>query len=92
MTNERGTGPGNGGKLVTVGRFLNPLQAQMAKGMLESSGIPCFLQGENANNMVPLAFRVRLQVLEEDEAIAQEYLRSVGDAPEAEQKEEIDEP
>ena len=79
------------GKLVTVGRFLDPMQAQMAKGMLESSGIPCFLQGENANHMVPLAFRVRLQVLEEDEAVAREYLRSVGDAPPADDTKETDE-
>ncbi len=86
-----GKGLGNSGKLVTVGRFLNPMQAQMARGMLESSGIPCFLQGEHANHMVPLAFRVRLQVLEEDEAVAREYLLSVGDEPPADEVEEIDE-
>ncbi len=84
-------GLGNSGKFVTVGRFLNPMQAQMARGMLESSGIPCFLQGEHANHMVPLAFRVRLQVLEEDEAVAREYLLSVGDEPSADEVEEIDE-
>lgn len=77
----RENGLRNTGKLITVGRFLDPVQAQMAKGMLESSGIPCFLQGENANRMVPLAFRVRLQVLEEDEAVAREFLRAVGDEP-----------
>ena len=80
---------GGSGKLVTVDRFLDPVQAQMAKGMLESSGIPCFLQGENANHMVPLAFRVRLQVLEEDEAIAREYLRSVGGESPAESIDEL---
>ena len=53
-----------------VGRFLDPVEAQMAKGMLESAGIECFLQGENANAMVPLAFRVRLQVRHLDEAAA----------------------
>lgn len=84
-------GLGNSSQMVTVGRFLDPMQAQIAKGMLESSGIPCFLQGENANHMVPLAFRVRLQVLEEDEAVAREYLRSVGDAPAEDDVEEIDE-
>ena len=81
---------GAGGTLVTVGRFLDPVQAQMAKGMLESSGIPCFLQGENANHMLPLAFRVRLQVLEEDEAVAREYLRLVGDGPAADAAESGD--
>ena len=57
-------------RLVMVGRFLDPVEAQMAKGMLESAGIECFLQGENANAMVPLAFRVRLQVRHVDEAAA----------------------
>ena len=71
--------PGSG-KLVTVGRFLDPSQAQMAKGMLESAGIDCFLQGENANNMVPMAFRVRLQVLSEDEDEARGMLEETGDA------------
>ncbi len=33
-------------KFVTVGKFLEPVNAQMAKGMLESAGIECFLQGE----------------------------------------------
>lgn len=74
-------GTRSSGTLVTVGRFLHPTQAQMAKGMLESFGVPCFLQGEHANHMVPLAFRARLQVLAEDEATARELLRSVGDEP-----------
>ena len=79
------------GTLVTVGRYLDPMQAQMAKGLLESSGIPCFLMGENANHMVPLAFRVRLQVLAEDEVVAREFLRTVGDEPAADDLEERDE-
>lgn len=49
-------------RLVMVGRFLDPSEAQFAKGMLESAGVECFLQGANANAMVPLAFRVRLSV------------------------------
>ena len=67
-------------RLVTVGRFLDPAQAQMAKGMLESAGIECFLQGENANNLVPMAFRVRLQVLAGDETEARAMLEETGDA------------
>ncbi len=63
---------------VTVGKFLEPVNAQMAKGMLESAGIECFLQGENANNMLALAFRVRLQVHRKDEAAARELLDSAG--------------
>ena len=56
--------------MVTVAKFLEPLDAQMAKGMLESAGIACFLQGEQANSLLALAFRVRLQVAAEDEAAA----------------------
>ena len=39
-------------RYVTVAKFLEPVNAQMAKGMLESAGIECFLQGENANNLL----------------------------------------
>ena len=60
--------------LVTVGKFLEPTEAQMAKGMLEAAGIECFLVGENANNLLALAFRVRLQVRHEDEAAARSLL------------------
>ena len=62
------------GRLVTVGKFMEPLDAQMAKGMLEAAGIECFLQGEQANSMLALAFRARLQVGEQDEAAARELL------------------
>jgi hypothetical protein len=60
--------------MVTVGRFESPLEAQMAKGMLESAGVECVLVGENANNLMQSAFRVRLQVRLEDEAAARELL------------------
>jgi hypothetical protein len=60
--------------LATVGRFEDPLEAQMAKGMLESAGVDCFLVGENVNNLLGAAFRVRLQVRVEDEAAARELL------------------
>ncbi len=53
-------------RLVMVGRFLDPSEAQFAKGMLESAGVECFLQGANANAIVPLAFRVRLSVRQAD--------------------------
>jgi 8-oxo-dGTP pyrophosphatase MutT (NUDIX family) len=66
-------------KLVMVGRYLDPSEAQMARGMLESAGVECFLQGENANAMVPLAFRVRLEVRRADEAAARELLEETGD-------------
>ena len=37
----------DGSELVMVGRFQDPVEAQMARGMLESQGIECVLQGVN---------------------------------------------
>ena len=67
-------------RMVAVGRFRDPMEAQMAKGMLESSGIECLLQGENANALYPMALRVRLQVRVEDEAEARALLAETEDA------------
>jgi hypothetical protein len=60
--------------LVTVARFESPVEAQIAKGMLESAGIETFLVGENVNNLLQAAFRVRLQVRIEDERAARAFL------------------
>jgi len=68
--------------LVTVARFESPVEARMAKGLLESSGVECFLVGENANNLLQSAFRVRLQVRLEDEAEARGLLApGAGEGP-----------
>ncbi len=69
-------------KLITVARFLEPVNAQMAKGMLESAGIECFLQGEQANNLLALAFRARLQVAESDAEAARSLLAESDSASE----------
>ncbi|WP_263383247.1 DUF2007 domain-containing protein [Granulicella arctica] len=61
---------------VTVGKFLAPTEAQIAKSLLEAAGIECFLQGENANNMLAMAFRARLKVRPEDEEAALELLEA----------------
>ena len=66
--------------LVTVGRFESPVEAQIAKGALESAGVETFLVGENANNLMQPAFRVRLQVRVEDEAAARELMTDAGAA------------
>ena len=60
--------------LVTVGRYADPVDGQMAKGMLEAAGVETFLVGENINQLMPGTFRVRLQVRAEDEAEALELL------------------
>ena len=69
---------------VTVGRYESPSEAQIVKGMLESAGIECFLVGENANSMMPAAFRVRVQVAVEDEAAARGLIEGTADDKPAE--------
>ena len=68
-------------EMTSVAGFRDPSEAQMAKGMLESAGIECLLQGENANALYPGALRVRLQVRAEDQAAARALLTEaeVGD-------------
>ncbi len=65
---------GETGDLITIAKYIDPMRAQMAKGMLESMGIPVFLQGEHANQLLSLSFRARLQVRAGDEAAAREAL------------------
>lgn len=65
--------------LVTVAQFYDPMRAQMAKGLLSAAGIDCFLQGENANQLLSPAFRARLKVMRADEATARELLAGTGD-------------
>ena len=64
-------------RLVMVARYLQPVRVQIAKGALESAGIECFVQGENANAMLAFAFRARLMVRAEDEVAAREVLGGV---------------
>ena len=66
--------PGAPEGMVTVARFESPVAAQIAKGLLVSSGIDCFLVGENVNSLLNAAFRVRIQVRAEDEEAARELL------------------
>jgi hypothetical protein len=66
--------------MVTVGRFESPVEAQMAKGALESAGVESFLVGENANSLIQSAFRVRLQVRKEDESAARELLAQTAES------------
>ena len=61
-------------EMVTIAKFLEPVNGQLAKGMLESAGIESFLLGENANSMMAFAFRARLQVERRDEVAARELL------------------
>lgn len=75
---ERGSGEDEN-RLVMVGRFLQPTRVQLARGALESAGIECFVEGENANAMLAFAFRARLMVRAADEAAALEVLSGAGE-------------
>ena len=68
--------------LVTIAEFPDPASANVARMVLDAAGITSFLQGENANNLIPVAFAARLQVRPEDEAAALELLASATEAPE----------
>lgn len=61
-------------ELVTVANFPEPASANVARTALESADIPVFMQGENANSLLPVAFEVRLQVRPQDEAAARKVL------------------
>ncbi len=73
--------PGEG--LVTVAVLPDPASARMARMVLDSAGITSFLQGENANNLIPIAFMARLQVRPEDEAAAREALAAIENSPQS---------
>ena len=65
-------------RLVTVQQYRDLTEAQVAKGVLDSAGIPCCLRDENAVRLEwvwsNLLGGVRLQVNEQDREAAQEVL------------------
>jgi hypothetical protein len=63
-------------KFVMIARYMAPMEAQMAKGVLESASLECFLHGENANALLPPAFRSRLMVHRKDEEAARRLLNT----------------
>ncbi len=66
-------------KLVTVARFNDYMEAEIAKQLLESEGITAFVMGENVASIyggVPAAIDVRLQTPESQVARAMEILES----------------
>lgn len=69
---------------VTIARFNEPLEAEMARLRLQSAGIETFLSGENAGMMEPGLGPLQLQVTEEDAADARAILADPGVADEGE--------
>jgi hypothetical protein len=70
-------------EFVTIGTFQDPIDANMAQTALESAGIESFMQGGNANSMIPVAFMARLQVRPEDESEARAILEGADESPES---------
>ncbi len=65
-------------ELVTVARFNEPIEAEMARGRLQSAGIEVFLSGENAAILEPGLGPLRLQVAAGDASDAQAILDDAG--------------
>lgn len=70
--------------IVTVARFTEPLEAEMARLRLQSAGIETFLSGENAAILEPGLGPLQLQVRAVDEKDAREILDEPGDEEAAE--------
>lgn len=69
-------------ELVTVAEFADPATANVARSAIESAGIPVFLQGEQANSLLPVAFGALVQVRPQDEAAARRILDEYETDPE----------
>ena len=66
------------GEIVTVARFTEPIEADMARLRLQSAGIEVFLSGEHARLLEPGLGDLRLQVASADEADARAILADAG--------------
>jgi hypothetical protein len=77
-------------QVVTVAKFEEPLEAEMAKLRLESAGIETFLSGENARILEPGLGPLQLQVSAEDEADARAILADPGELDTSEPETEPD--
>ncbi len=80
-------------KLVTIRTFDSYIEANIAKGLLESNGIPAFVAGENAANIytVPSIAAASLQVPEDRVDEATELLEAAQQGVEGEELEEMEE-
>lgn len=82
-------------EMVTIANFPDPVTANIARSAIEVAGIPVFLQGENANSLLPVAFEARIQVRPQDEIAARKILDDFTARPEpldeVDRAEQIDE-
>ncbi len=64
--------------IITVARFNEPLEAEMARLRLQSAGIQTFLSGENGGMLEPGLGPLQLQVSSDDENDARAVLADPG--------------
>ena len=73
-------------KLITAAVFYSLHEADVAKGLLDSCGVDCFLYDEHMHRVHPLATDVlggvRLQVVKEDLELAKDLLKEYVPIPE----------
>ena len=68
-----------GGELVTIERYQDTLEAELAKGRLDSAGITSFLNGEEAGHLYGTGMgMLQLQVAVEDEVDARAIMDDPG--------------
>ena len=68
-----------GGELVTIERYQDTLEAELARGRLDSAGITSFLNGEEAGHLYGTGMgMLQLQVAEEDEEDARAIMNDPG--------------
>ena len=91
MTISKSSSTNDPEEFVTVGDFIEQVDAQMAKGVLESAGIESFLLGENTNSLLGAAFFAQLQVHRKDEEAALEILGAEGEDPDVDEDATVDE-
>ncbi len=70
-----------GGELVTIEKYQDTLEAELAKGRLDSAGIQSFLNGEEAGHLYGTGMgMLQLQVAAEDEEDARAIMNDPGPA------------
>ncbi len=80
-------------KLVTIAEYMDSMQAEMAKQVLEDFDIKAVVIGENAANTcsAPTVITAKLQVLEKDADEAKQILEDQEQGHEPEEYEVMDE-
>jgi Putative prokaryotic signal transducing protein len=76
--------------IVTIARFNEPLEAEMARLRLQSAGIETFLSGENSRILEPGLGPLELQVSAQDEKDARAIMADPGASAEDQLQSEAD--